>query len=306
MKHLSQTNMHVLGAVGLLLLAGLGCASTTPPSRELQQARGAYHHASGNGATQLAPDRLYAARKALTIAEEEHQADPGEFQEKQLAYVALRLSEAASTQTELVRASKELEAANERFEAVRLKAREEELARARQDLSDTNYEASELEEKVTSTEKQLTGEQAARQAAEKEAAMLRETLAALSKLKQSNEALSISLSGSVLFESGKSTLLPSAERVLDEVAKALKTQQSERTIVVYGHTDSVGNDQANIALSKARAEAVRDYVVKKGVHPARIKAEGKGEASPVSSNDSAEGRAQNRRVEIEIGERGGD
>jgi OOP family OmpA-OmpF porin len=70
--------------------------------------------------------------------------------------------------------------------------------------------------------------------------------------------------------------------------------------LIEGHTDSQGNDQANLALSQARAEAVRQYLVGRGVAQDKVRAVGRGEQQPVATNDSPEGRANNRRVEIVV------
>ena len=71
-------------------------------------------------------------------------------------------------------------------------------------------------------------------------------------------------------------------------------------IVLVGHTDSVGNDAYNQKLSVRRAEAVKAYLVSKGVEANRIYTEGKGESQPVADNKTAEGRAKNRRVDVEV------
>lgn len=71
-------------------------------------------------------------------------------------------------------------------------------------------------------------------------------------------------------------------------------------MVTVGHTDSVGSDRYNQALSQRRAEAVKAYLVQKGIDPARLYTEGKGETMPVADNRSAAGRARNRRVTIEV------
>jgi len=107
----------------------------------------------------------------------------------------------------------------------------------------------------------------------------------------------ITLTGSVLFASGKSELLPTATVRLNEVAEALKAQ-TDRDMLVEGHTDNVGMVQSNLELGQRRAAAVRDYLVSRGVDSNRIKAVGIGEARPIADNNTPEGRANNRRVEI--------
>ncbi|MCA1664443.1 MAG: OmpA family protein [Myxococcales bacterium] len=107
----------------------------------------------------------------------------------------------------------------------------------------------------------------------------------------------ITLSGSVLFPSDQSNLLAEAQTKLNQVADALMTTK-ERNIVIEGHTDSRGSDSHNVDLSQRRAEAVRTYLVSRGYPSERIQAHGIGKSRPATSNDSAEGRANNRRVEI--------
>ena len=108
----------------------------------------------------------------------------------------------------------------------------------------------------------------------------------------------ITLSGQVLFASGQSTLLPAAIVKLNEVAEALIKGNPDANITVEGHTDSQGQRQYNMDLAQKRAEAVRDQLVARGVAADRIKAVGVGPDRPVADNKSAEGRANNRRVEI--------
>ena len=114
----------------------------------------------------------------------------------------------------------------------------------------------------------------------------------------------ITLSGSILFASGKSDLLPTAQMKLNEVAKALSKQDSNASIVVEGHTDSQGTAAYNQDLSQRRAQTVRDYLVSQGVAPGRVTAQGFGLTRPVADNGSAEGRANNRRVAIVVGPSG--
>ena len=109
----------------------------------------------------------------------------------------------------------------------------------------------------------------------------------------------ITLSGSVLFASDKSALLPEAKNRLNQVTAAL-LETKERRLDVQGFTDSQGKDAYNIDLSQRRADAVRTYLVSSGYPPDLIVAHGVGKALPVADNNTAEGRANNRRVEIII------
>lgn len=103
----------------------------------------------------------------------------------------------------------------------------------------------------------------------------------------------------VHFDFDKSTLRPEAKVILNEAAALL--EQHERVVVeVAGHTDSVGTDQYNQGLSERRANAVRDYLVEKGIRASRLTAVGYGESRPVATNDTAEGRQENRRVELVV------
>ncbi|MFN8628359.1 MAG: TonB-dependent receptor [Candidatus Binatia bacterium] len=104
---------------------------------------------------------------------------------------------------------------------------------------------------------------------------------------------------SVHFDFDKATLKAEAKPILDEALQVLK-QEGSVDIVVEGHTDSVGTEQYNLGLSRRRADTVRRYLVDHGIAASRIAAEGLGEAKPVASNDTADGRAQNRRVELHV------
>ena len=101
----------------------------------------------------------------------------------------------------------------------------------------------------------------------------------------------------VHFDFDKATLRPEAKAILDEAAALLA--KHERVVVeVAGHTDSTGPEAYNQGLSERRANSVRDYLVEKGVRASRLSAKGYGESMPVASNDTKEGRAENRRVEL--------
>jgi outer membrane protein OmpA-like peptidoglycan-associated protein len=105
----------------------------------------------------------------------------------------------------------------------------------------------------------------------------------------------------VHFDFDKATVRPDAYPILDEAVEMLTTHENENvTIVSEGHADSIGSAKYNMGLSRRRAEAVRNYLVKHGIAGNRIKIQAYGETKPVASNKTAEGRAMNRRVEIRV------
>jgi len=101
----------------------------------------------------------------------------------------------------------------------------------------------------------------------------------------------------VNFETGKSALTPESQTILDGVAASLVVNDAIK-VRVGGHTDNTGSAAVNKRLSAARAEAVRMYLISKGVAAARLTAMGFGPSKPIASNKTAAGRAQNRRVEL--------
>lgn len=136
--------------------------------------------------------------------------------------------------------------------------------------------------------------------AEKRAAQAAADLARIATVKQEARGMVITLSGGVLFETAKSELMPSAQVKLNDVATALMQEDPLSAIVIEGHTDSQGGADYNRTLSERRAEVVRDYLVSRGVAADRITARGLGLTRPIADNKSAEGRANNRRVEIVV------
>lgn len=110
----------------------------------------------------------------------------------------------------------------------------------------------------------------------------------------------IELSEIVQFKSGSAELLPESEKLLDEVASAMKEHPEILRIRVEGHTDSRANSHYNRKLSRARARSVRKYLIGQGVPGRRLVARGYGEKDPVDTNRTPEGRYKNRRVEFKI------
>ncbi|QDX26544.1 OmpA family protein [Sphingomonas suaedae] len=111
--------------------------------------------------------------------------------------------------------------------------------------------------------------------------------------------LILSMPSGITFATDSSTVQPQFRPTLDKVADVLD-RYNQTYVDVYGHTDSTGTDAYNQALSERRAVAVADYLVMRGVESARLETLGYGETQPIASNDTPEGRAQNRRVEIKI------
>lgn len=109
----------------------------------------------------------------------------------------------------------------------------------------------------------------------------------------------IRATGDAAFETGRAALNMHFRRFLDGLAASL-AGQPEVTVLVLGHTDSVGSDVTNQRISEERAQSTRDYLIARGVAFERLTAQGRGKREPVADNATPEGRAQNRRVELLI------
>jgi outer membrane protein OmpA-like peptidoglycan-associated protein len=103
----------------------------------------------------------------------------------------------------------------------------------------------------------------------------------------------------VNFDSGKSSLRVESFKSLNELVDYLKLKP-KMVIEIAGHTDNIGNSEVNLKLSQERANTVKSYLLKKGIPASRVKAQGYGDNEPISSNDTPEGRQQNRRTEVRI------
>jgi OOP family OmpA-OmpF porin len=101
------------------------------------------------------------------------------------------------------------------------------------------------------------------------------------------------------FESGKATLADSGKAILDQMSAVL-LRLKDKKVEVIGHTDNAGSRAGNLSLSQARAEAVRDYVVGRGVKAEMVSVSGEGPDRPVADNRTPDGRARNRRIEFKV------
>jgi OOP family OmpA-OmpF porin len=113
------------------------------------------------------------------------------------------------------------------------------------------------------------------------------------------EVKKVTYASDAFYDTGKAVLKPAGKEKLDDLIGKIKGMNLE-VVVATGHTDAVGSDASNQKLSVRRAESVKAYLVSKGIEKNRIYTEGKGEKQPVADNKTAEGRAKNRRVEIEV------
>ncbi len=309
-----------VGLSGVLLFGVLsGCASVSIP-RDLSVARQTYNQAAGGPAARLAPAELEEAHAALLQAEDTFRKNDDNQRTSDLAYIATRKAEIADAAARRIMAERQAALAMNELDQLKKHAQQatqEELEKMKRELASreqelrSKEERDKLEAQIAEKEKELARsrqelamqerqlESARKERAEalsREQAAI-ESLKQVAQVKEEARGMVITLSGSVIFPTAQHKLLPIAKQRLDQVAEVLK-ENTDQSIVVEGYTDSVGRADYNEALSQQRAEAVRDYLIEQGVDRDRIKAVGKGEASPVASNRTPEGRAMNRRVEI--------
>ena len=165
--------------------------------------------------------------------------------------------------------------------------------------SQAELERSRQQEHAAQAELEKTRQELAVRDAEARRLRMQQELSRIASTKSNERGLIVTLSSGILLDSGKSALKPGAKKTLTRIADQLKGDNTIR-IAVEGHTDSVGTEKTNQALSEKRANAVRDFLVKAGVPSDRISATGLGEADPVATNKTPAGRQQNRRVELVI------
>jgi outer membrane protein OmpA-like peptidoglycan-associated protein len=295
----------VAAVLAAVVVAAAGCA--TAPPVELIDARTAYDRASFGPAAQLAPADLRKARVALDEAERALSEERNLAKAVDFAYVAGRTVQIAEAHAETALTERKMATQA----AGTLSTARAQLATARRGEAEQAEQVGvERTAREAAEHKADASEQKAGVFEEKAAASEHKAAASEEKAQQANDALSrlsakaeprglvITLSGSVLFRSNGTDLLPAAQRRLDEVASVLVAQG--QNVAVEGYTDSSGSAWSNVDLSRRRAEAVRAYLVSRGCATDRIVARGLGPDRPVADNASGKGRADNRRVEIVI------
>ena len=257
----------IITATGLAAVLA-ACASAPQRNDQLETARVEVQTFSADPlAQQAASNDLDAARASLSQADSAFQQKEPPEKIDQLAYLALRHAQAGEARIAETRARQEVARAQQDRQRIQLEARERETQKAKTETA----------------------------AAQSELANARQEIMDL-QAKQTDRGLVMTLSD-VLFDTGRATLKPGADRDLDRLAQALKDNSNTR-VLIEGHTDSVGGDDYNLGLSERRAEAVADALRMRGVPPDRYEVKGLGKAFPVASNETQAGRQQNRRVEI--------
>jgi outer membrane protein OmpA-like peptidoglycan-associated protein len=283
---MNPTKTLSFAALSALFIAS--CAATRPPS-ELVNARTVYERASNGPAQRLNPADVHIALEQLKIAEVSFKNDGNTLHVRDQAYLALRKAESAEFNAQILQHNQD------RDRVVADMHTEQKWA-----LAKTSAELGRTQQQLSAQGVTLQNEQSRRKDAEKRAAQAAIDLAKFAQVKQEPRGMVITLSGGVLFESAKWQLLPTAQAKLNDVANALTKEDPISKIVVEGHTDSQGTDPYNMDLSQRRAQAVRDYLVTRGIASDRITAQGLGSSKGIADNKSPEGRANNRRVEIVV------
>lgn len=282
----------ILLALAVATLAA--CASEHLPPKALVDARADFTRTRDGIASQLDPTDVHEADLALQRAEQAFLQSPDSPSTVDLALIADRKALIAQAEAGAIKAQQDAARTNAQIQALRAS----QLQNAQSQLDQTK-------QTLGQTQMQLQDQQAASAIQQQKLQQLeaslkdaRATIAKIASVKDDDRGMVITLQGEVLFMTGKYDLKPGAMAKLDQIAEALKSK--EQPIVVYGYTDNVGTHDHNMGLSQMRAQAVRDYLVSKGVPQDLITAQGKGPDDPLADNNSIDGRAQNRRVEIVV------
>jgi outer membrane protein OmpA-like peptidoglycan-associated protein len=285
----TRTTLSFTALVVLASVASAGCGEPPPPPKSLVDARTEYQSCKDGVAMQLDPTDVHEADLALQKAEAawKDSQDPKDEHPIDLAIVAQRKAQIATAEALATKAQNDLTQAKADLQAAlasQLQAAKGQLNQTQQQLQQTAAQAAAQKAQLADLESRL-----------KDA---RDTIAKIAAVKDDSRGMVITLQGEVLFTTGKSDLKPAAMAKLDQIADALRGK--EQPMVVFGYTDNVGTYDNNMQLSQKRAQAVRDYLVTKGIPNDLITAQGKGPDNPVAENTSIDGRAQNRRVEIVV------
>jgi OmpA-OmpF porin, OOP family len=264
------------------ILATLSACSSTPERIEsLETARAIVPQVESSPRAGVAAVNISEARKALNTANRLVDSG-GDLNDVQFeASVATLNAQIANEKILTAQAREELEKGTAERQAVLIQSREREA----------QMRAAQAESATAEAERRA---QEAREA-NLRAQTLEQELADL-KAKKTDRGLVLTL-GDVLFDTGKATLKAGAYPTIERLAAALKDVPA-RKVLIEGHTDSVGSDEFNQQLSLNRAQSVQTALLERGVSSDQITTMGKGESTPMASNDNPGGRQANRRVEM--------
>lgn len=266
--------------------------------RQEQEAAAAELRRQTEAAQRQAQEAEAAAQAAQQQAQEAHQQAQEAHQEAQTAQ-----QQAQSAQQQAQSAQQEAEAAKQQQaesarQAERARQEQAEATRqaeaARQQTAEASQQAATAQSELERTKREL-----AESNAEAHRLRLEQSLAKFAATHNDPARGIIVTLPSIMFDTGKATLKAGAKKVLKNIAGQLKSE-STLVVTVEGHTDNVGSASKNLKLSEQRAHAVREYLVTTGISPDHLTSVGRGEADPVASNKTANGRQQNRRVELII------
>lgn len=301
---MNKHRYHSLALVAAATLATLSaCGSMPAENGLLNEARSDYRQAQDSPqAREFAAAELRQAGASLNRANEAWARDDAVSQVNHLAYLAKQEVALAQTLGRQRAAEQSVEQANAQRSQQRLAARtsEADAAKASADTAQRDARAAQQQAEVSRQQTALARQQASQSGARtlQLEAELREMNA-----QQTERGLVITI-GDLLFDTNQAVLKPDGLSGVDKLAVFMK-QHPQRRALVEGFTDSVGNEAANLGLSGRRADAVRQALLAQGLGEERVTARGYGEAHPVASNASSEGRQLNRRVEIVVsGENG--
>jgi outer membrane protein OmpA-like peptidoglycan-associated protein len=261
--------------LSVAIAAVLSACSATPDRNEtLEQARALVQQVESSPRAGIAAADIANARTSLDaanrLAESKSRKSDMEFEATNAALSAQIASEKILT----AEANEAVAKGTAQHQAVLIQARERDVQKSAAQADDARREATASQARADSLETELAD----------------------LKLKKTERGLVMTL-GDVMFDTGQSTLKAGAYATLDRLATALR-QQSERKVLIEGHTDNVGSGESNQGLSERRARSVEMGLMQRGVERSQITALGKGEDFPISGNDTADGRQSNRRVEL--------
>lgn len=244
----------------------------------------------------IAAKRIEIARAEAFRVRAREQIDDVEAQRTQLLLRASRL-EVEQARREAERAWRQSQAAEEEAELTRREAMtaEERREQAARRAEQARQEAEAARRLAEAQEDEIELARREAELATEAAESLKRRLEYL-ELRETDRGVVVTL-GDVLFDTGETTLQPEAAAQLDDVIELLKSEP-DKAIRIEGHTDSTGSAQANMRISRLRAEAVREALIERGISADRIRAVGMGEDFPIASNETAEGRSRNRRVDV--------